>query len=174
MHVGPTEYSPYFVQCIGVGAGVKAEANRLAGEGLMPHGVSFVPWDAGAGVLWPHRHVIENIDGTTDENSPLNMDFYANLKAQGWWQLRLRFQRTYRAVHEGIIYPADQLLSLPKNLAHLAALTKELSQPVATQSARLKLIVDKAPAGTRSPNLADAVMMAFWPMPRRVSMWDVV
>jgi hypothetical protein len=28
----------------------------------------------------------------------------------------------------------------------------------------LKLVVDKSPPGTKSPNLADAVVMAFWPI----------
>ncbi|WP_283842681.1 hypothetical protein [Bradyrhizobium sp. JYMT SZCCT0428] len=28
----------------------------------------------------------------------------------------------------------------------------------------MKLIIDKHPEGTRSPNLADAVVMCFWPV----------
>jgi hypothetical protein len=28
----------------------------------------------------------------------------------------------------------------------------------------MKLVIDKAPEGTRSPNLADAVVMAFFPV----------
>ena len=27
-------------------------------------------------------------------DTPLNKDFYTNLKAQGWWQLRRRFEKT--------------------------------------------------------------------------------
>jgi phage terminase large subunit len=30
--------------------------------------------------------------------------------------------------------------------------------------ARMKLVIDKQPEGTRSPNLADAVVMAYWPV----------
>jgi hypothetical protein len=160
--------------CIGVGAGVKAEANRLSEEGLLPPPLRFVPWDAGAGVLDPMRHVLKDANGANDKNSPLNKHFYANLKAQGWWELRGRFHRTHRALTEGITYPHDSLISLPSTLPHLKTLQKELSQPVATRSTRLKLLVEKTPPGTRSPNLADAVMMAYWPMPRRVSMWEVV
>jgi hypothetical protein len=44
-------------------------------------------------------------------------------------------------------------------------LIEELSQPVMTKSARLKLLVDKKPDGSKSPNLADAVMMCYWPIP---------
>jgi len=33
----------------------------------------------------------------------------------------------------------------------------------------MKLVVDKSPEGTRSPNLADAVVMAYWPMVKHVT-----
>ena len=29
----------------------------------------------------------------------------------------------------------------------------------------MKLVIDKAPDGTRSPNMADAIVMSFWPIP---------
>jgi len=160
--------------CIGVGAGVKAETNRLKEDWLLPMGMSFVPWNAAVGPLNPDRHVIRSADGIDDRNSPLNKDFYANLKAQGWWELRTRFQKTYRALNEGIDFPARDLISLPSDLPGLHTLKKELSQPVAGRSSQMKLKVEKTPPGCLSPNLADAVMMCFWPLPKRISMWDVV
>lgn len=145
---------------VGVGAGVKTEANRIKAEGHMPKGMEFVPWSAGAGVQWPDKHI--NPD---DRDTPINKDFYANLKAQAWWQLRLRFERTHRAVTEGLEFSPDELISLPSGLPKLRQLQKELSQATADRtSASLKLIVDKTPPGTRSPNMADAVVMAFWPV----------
>jgi phage terminase large subunit len=34
-------------------------------------------------------------------------------------------------------------------------------------------VVNKTPEGTRSPNMADAVVMAYWPLPRASSYnWD--
>jgi phage terminase large subunit len=99
-----------------------------------------------------------------DRASPLNKDFYANLKAQAWWQLRLRFERTWRAVREGVDYRPEDLISIPRDLPNRLQLMKELSQATASQSAgTLKMIVDKAPDGARSPNCADAVVMAYWP-----------
>jgi phage terminase large subunit len=146
--------------CIGVGAGVKSEVNRLADEKLLPAGVRFVPWNAGDSVIEPKGRVIPD-----DEDSPLNEDFYQNLKAQAWWELRGRFHRTHRAVTESITFDPGSLISLPSDLAQLEAIKQELSQPTAGQSARLKLLVNKTPEGTKSPNLADAIVMAFWPMP---------
>lgn len=153
---GPVEVQ---YDSIGVGAGVKSEANRLAAEGLLRPGLSFVPWNAGEGPQFKDKHLEPD-----DPDTPLNGDFYANLKAQAWWQLRRRFERTHRAVTEGIRYDPAGLISIPGALPELRRLQKELGQPtIARTSSSLKLIVDKSPPGTRSPNLADAVVQAYWP-----------
>jgi phage terminase large subunit len=145
---------------VGVGAGVKSEANRLKATKELPAGLEFVPWSAGAGVQFPDRHI-----DPQDKQTPLNRDFYSNLKAQAWWELRRRFERTYRARHEGISYSPDDMISLPSSLPKLRELEKELAQATASRSTgALKLVVDKSPPGTRSPNLADAVVMAYYPV----------
>lgn len=146
--------------CIGIGAGVKSEANRLAGDGLLPKGLSFVPWNGAAAVLDPDARVIPG-----DKESPLNKDFYANLKAQAWWQVRRRFERTHKAVTTGEAYDAADLISLPGGMPGLSTLRKQLSQPTRGRTGALKLLVNKTPEGTRSPNMADAFVMAFWPVP---------
>lgn len=154
---------------IGVGAGIKAETNRLADEKLLPSGVRLVPWNAGAEVQYPEGRVVER-----DKDSPLNKDFYANLKAQAWWQLRRRFERTWRAINEpGFTWSPDDLISIPSDLPLLRKLEKELSQATAGKTARMKLVVDKSPEGTRSPNLADAVVMAFWPIKGRYTLANI-
>lgn len=150
---------------IGVGSGVKAEANRLIDEGYMPGNVQFLPWNAAAKCLNPDDRMVKNKDGTDDKDSPLNIDFFENLKAQGWWELARRFEKTYRAVNEGRIYPTSELISLDSQLPLLRKLQKELSQPTSCKSSRMKWMVDKKPEGTSSPNLADVVMMVFWPIP---------
>lgn len=144
--------------CIGVGTGVKAETNRLADEGLLPKGVRLIPWDAGAAVKDPDKRVVPG-----DRDSPLNKDFFQNFKAQGWWHLRGRFERTYRAVTEGVKFDPDEMISLDSTMPLLRKIEKELSQPTASKSARMRLVIDKTPEGTKSPNLGDAVMMAFFP-----------
>ena len=146
--------------CIGVGSGVKAEINRLADEDKVPEGIGFTPWNAAAKVLNPKERV-----NPKDKKSPLNEDFFHNLKAQGWWELARRFERTYRAVtEEGFTYDPGDLISLPSDLPNLATLKKELSQPTTKMSALMKVMVDKKPEGTKSPNLADALMQSYWPV----------
>lgn len=98
-----------------------------------------------------------------------NRDFFANLKAQSWWALRQRFQATYRAVVEGQKVDLDGIISLSPTLPDLTKLTLELSQPTYSISVAGKIIVDKTPDGARSPNLADAVMIAFAPKPRAMT-----
>ena len=156
--------------CIGVGAGVKAEINRLKeDEDTAPKlkGIGFVPWNAGAGVLNPEARVEPG-----DSKTPLNKDFYKNLKAQGWWQLRRRFEKTHRAIRKlegdkdqaNFTWDQDELISIDSTLPLLRTLQKELSQPTMGKSTRMQLLINKQPEGTRSPNLADAVVMCYWPV----------
>jgi len=157
--VGPVELQ---YDSIGVGAGVKAETNRLADEGLLPEGMQLIPWNAGAATLDPDEHVEPG-----DDNSPLNKDYYANLKAQAWWQLRRRFERTWRARNEpGFTWNAEDLIVLPDDLPQLRQIEKELSQPTAKRDGKMRLAIEKMPEGTRSPNIADAIVMAYWPIPQ--------
>ena len=155
--------------CIGVGSGVKAEVNRLKEENLLPPSILFVPWNAGSPPQDPEGHVIRG-----DRKTPKNKDYYANLKAQAWWEVRRRFERTYRAINDpSFTWEPEQLISLSSKMPLLRKLEKELSQPVMEKSLNLKLKIQKKPDGTRSPNLADAVIMAYWPItkgqPMRIS-----
>lgn len=148
--------------CIGVGSGVKTEYNRLTLDDKVidPALIPFVPWNAGAEVIRKYERIIPD-----DDQSPLNKDFYDNMKAQAWWALRTRFFKTFKAVTEGTVYPVDDLISLDSRMPLLVSLQKELAQPTRGTSGRLKMIVDKKPEGTKSPNLADSGVQAFFPIP---------
>lgn len=146
---------------IGVGAGVKSESNRLKTVGKLPKGIEFISWSAAATPLDPEENYIPD-----DEESPLNRDMFRNLKAQAWWQVARRFERTFLAVTKGLEFDPDDLISLPSTLRNLQQLKKELSQAVMTKSLNSsKMVVQKTPDGTRSPNMADSVIMAYWNVP---------
>lgn len=167
--VGIMEHLYLQYDCIGVGAGIKAETNRLIEEGLMPRGVSMVPWNAGGEVIDKDKRLIPD-----DIESPLNGDLFTNIKAQAWFMLARRFERTYRAIRSkapdatemerAFTWKPDELISIPSGLRLLRKLEKELSQATKKMGARLKMIVEKAPPGAKSPNIADAVVMAFFPI----------
>jgi phage terminase large subunit len=163
-----------FYDCIGVGSGVKAEYNRIVDTDLKPwvgkpeynermrRFPAMIPWNAGSGVLNPYFRVIDD-----DNDSPLIRDFFANLKAQAWWSLRTRFWKTFQCIRdETISYPIDQLISLSSAIPLLHQLCDELAQPTrSATTGTLKMVVDKQPDNTKSPNLADAVVMAYFPLP---------
>lgn len=145
---------------IGIGSAVKAEYNRLIEEGVLTQEqVKLVPWNAGAKVAWPYERVIPD-----DDLSPLNREMFGNFKAQAWWSARTRFYKTWRAVKDGVVYNADELISLDSSMELLHQLTKELAQPTKGDSSALQMIVNKKPNGSKSPNLADAVIQCMFPV----------
>lgn len=144
--------------CIGVGAGVKAETNRLQRLNKLPVRLKVIPWNAGGALINPNGHSIPG-----DIESPLNKNLYGNLKAQGWWNLRIRFEKTWRYVNKGVHYPVSELINIPSDTPYFHDLLSELSQPTYGQNGSGQIIVNKKPDGTRSPNLADSVNMVFWP-----------
>ncbi len=100
-----------------------------------------------------------------------NVDFFLNAKSQAWWHLRTKFQATYRAVVQGVRpFDADALISIPAELPELNDLMVELSQPVFSLNQSGKIVIDKH-AGGRSPDRADALMIAFQPGTAWFEMW---
>ena len=140
----------------GVGAGVKGDAKKIKKDlGIK---VKVTPFKGGGAVVNPDQEMIEG---------RLNKDIFTNLKAQGWWMLRKRFQATYRAVVEELDFDPDEIISISSQCGEYKRLVTELSQPTFSQNNAGKILVDKAPDGAKSPNCADATMMVFAP-PRRI------
>lgn len=147
--------------CIGIGAGVKSEYNRLIDDATITEAdLRMVPWNAGAGVVRPYERVIPD-----DDLTPLNRDMFGNFKAQAWFDVSRRFYKTHRARKEGIIYDPEELISLDSRNPLLHQLMKELAQPTKGESTGLRMIVNKKPNGMKSPNLADSAIEAFFPAP---------
>jgi hypothetical protein len=136
----------------GLGAGVRGDARvineRRETQGM--HQVVVLPFQGSGSVDKP--------DAKDKVSGRLNKDMFANRKAQAWWSLRYRFQQTYRAVVEKKVPDnLDDLISLPPDLGCLGQLCVELSQPTYSINGAGKILVDKAPECSKSPNLADAV-----------------
>jgi hypothetical protein len=68
-------------------------------------------------------------------------------------------------------FDPDDLISIDSELEELVPLTMELSQPTYTINTVGKVVVDKAPEGTMSPNLADSVMICYQPAGRELDVW---
>lgn len=146
---------------ISIGASVKSEYNRLVEDEqvINPREIPFVPWNAGAEVVNPYLRIVPD-----DDESLTNLEFFGNLKAQGWWSLRTRCYKTHKARTEGVVYDPDELISIDSRIPLLEQVKKELSQPTYGQGAKLKMIIEKKPFGTKSPNNADSIMMNYFPL----------
>jgi phage terminase large subunit len=148
------ELDQFLYDADGLGAGVRGDS-RVINEQRQAAGRKMLkvdPYRGSAGVYDPLGEMVPKRK---------NEDFFANLKAQTWWSLRLRFQNTYRAVVKQMPCDPDKLIALDGGLAELAQLTMELSQPTYSINTAGKVVIDKKPEGTKSPNLADMVVIAF-------------
>ncbi len=147
-----------YYDSIGVGSAFKTAVNNLKEAGNFPDHLQVYPWDAGQPALNPEENIIFG-----DSQSPLNKDFYYNIKAQAWWSLRTRFYKTFKAINYGEKYDHSELISLDSKLPNLQKVMLELSQAQYRYSLDSRLVVEKKPEGSTSPNLADSIVMAYHP-----------
>lgn len=160
----------------GLGAGARGDARVVneARKAAKVRELKVLPF-RGSGEVFQKEKPIPTAAGEGGKDGRKNGDFFANAKAQGWWSLRVQFQRTYRAVEavkrgEVSPYDPDDLIVLRGSMPSLAQVITELSQPTYTQNTAGKILVDKAPEGTKSPNYADSIMIKM--APRRASFLD--
>ena len=133
---------------IGVGAGVKGETNEIKKNKSNPIDVNGV-----------------NV-GSTDlpgywRPGKKNKDMFLNVKAKGWWSLRVRAQKTYENLVCGADHPHDELLSIPNN----ATLKMEMSQPKIEYAENGKVRIESKQKllkrGIKSHNIVDSILLYF-------------
>jgi phage terminase large subunit len=148
----------------GLGAGVRGDANNINDErDKAEKSVIHITAFRGSGQVWqPEKEMVKGRK---------NKDFFANAKSQAWWSLRLRFEQTYRAVIEKMPVDIDAIISLDPKLDELEPLRSELSQITYSINQTGKILIDKQPPGTLSPNRADSTMIAFNPQQRSLEVW---
>jgi hypothetical protein len=148
----------------GLGGGVRGDARKINQLRNPAHIISVSPYRASGAVLEPKK---EMVDGRKNE------DRFLNFNAQSGWSLRMRFYQTYRAVVKGEKgFDPDSIISIPADIPERAQLLIELSQPTYTTNQMGKLLIEKKPDGTPSPNLFDAVKMLYAPARRALKIAD--
>lgn len=151
----------------GLGAGIRGDARVINDARALEKRPKKEVWEfRGSGkVVAPDMPVPTAFTKHERVDSPvrLNGDYFANAKAQSFWNLRVRFQRTHRAVKAGTLdgYGPDDLIVLAGDMANLVRLVQELSQPTYGTTLAGKILVNKKPDGSKSPNLADSVMINY-------------
>jgi phage terminase large subunit len=144
---------------IGVGAGAKGEFRKLQQGELdaLNRGFTRVQtegFNAGGAVQNPDR---EYMPGKTHK------DMFYNAKAQAWWMLADRFRNTHNAV-QGKPHDTDKLISIASGIDGLEKLCAELTMPqkdYANGRVKVESKADMKKRGIPSPNLADALVMAY-------------
>ncbi len=158
----------------GVGADVRGDARvinerRKAAHARQIRAIGY----RGSDAVYDPEGIVEGTIGLEGDAGRKNEDYFGNRKAQSWWGLRKRFQRTYRWVQyietggrEGTPCAPDDIISLSSRNPNLQKLVAELSQATYKSNELGKIIVNKKPPGkagetTKSPNQADAVVIDF-------------
>lgn len=157
-------HSTFDYDADGLGAGVRGDAEQIniARDKEMIAKIQDTPFRGSGAVHQPDSEMVKKRK---------NKDYFQNLKAQSWWALRIRFEKTYMAVVEGQPYDVDDLIVIDPALPELTPLTMELSQPTWEKNLAGKIVIVKTPDGALSPNLGDAVMILYNPTIGRMNLW---
>lgn len=143
---------------IGVGASAGAKFGEINQARAPNDRLDYDKFNAGGAVSRPDAIYAH---GTT------NRDMFSNAKAQAWWLLADRFKATYAAINGGAFKPED-LICLDSSMPHIEKLIDELCTPRREYdpSGRVKVESKKdlAKRDVKSPNLADALVMAYAPV----------
>ena len=148
------KYAYFRYDADGLGAGVRGDAAQINSVRRL-HGSRSIEFEAFRGSGAVQRPAAEDVKGRRNE------DYFGNYKAQSWINFRMRFERTHKWIHEGVACNPDEIVSISSACPDYMRLVGELSQPVMYVNQVGKVFIDKQPAGTKSPNLADAAMMRF-------------
>lgn len=152
---------------IGVGAHCGAKFKELNTE--TQFNIDYDPFNAGSGVQDPDKVYMR-----LPHVKILNKDHFANIKAQKWDEVATKFRKTYEMVNGDAVHPFDELISIDSETfpPHILKKLKiELSSPMKDKdkSGRFKVESkeDMKKRGIKSPNIADAFIMAFIKPKRR-------
>jgi phage terminase large subunit len=144
---------------IGVGVGVKSTfvmTDQVVPFEAIPVNVGESPRDD---VLWP--------DGKTSKEK------FINVRAELWWKMRVRFEKTFEHRTLGVYHPPEEMISIP-NCPELIA---ELSQPLVEYTEMGKIQIESKKKmkarGVKSPNYADAAALSLYEPKRKkkVQVW---
>ena len=138
-----------FYDATGVGAGIKGEIQRLYRAGRKLPFTNAYPFFAGGVPKSKDKIYSDNIKQSA---------MFARYNSQVWWCLRQRLLNTCKLLDGQAINP-NLCLFLPEDVTNQTL--SELSQIEYKRDNYDRIVIDKAPHGTRSPNIADAIMMAF-------------
>jgi len=96
-------------------------------------------------------------------------DVVHNLRAEYWWRLRRRFEKTYLHVSGIQEFDEAELISIPNHPVLKRELSSLSYKFMESGKIKIESKADLKKRGVKSPNLADALMMSFYTPPRSKS-----
>jgi hypothetical protein len=161
---------------IGVGAGVNGAIRKIKEE-LQKKAdktdrdktaleMKIIGWSAAGKVINPLN--------SDCEDKP-NGELFENAKAQAYWKVREQFRQTYRYI-TGKEYDKEQVLTFKKISSQniFNKFLNEISQPQKDTSASGKIIINKKPKGTKSPNILESFIIARAKVENIEFLWSAV
>lgn len=97
-------------------------------------------------------------------------EIFRNLKAEMWWNMRVRAERTWRFVNTGQYFPPEELLSLPVGADTEALINQLANVTYHTTEGGLIIVESKdqlKDRGVASPDIAEALVLSFCPLAAR-------
>ena len=106
-------------------------------------------------------------DDLWDDNRP-GRERFINIRAEEWWRMRIRAEKTYEVVNGLAEHPEDELLDLPDDQDLLDQLASPLYFRVGTGSKiRIESKEEMRDRNVRSPHKADALILSFYLPPAK-------
>lgn len=132
----------------GVGAGVRGAWQAFINAQELGFGVRAVnAGEAPSEARWP--------DGQTSREK------FLNVRAEGWWLLRARFEKSYEYVTQGRPHPPEDMISIPNHPQLIAELSQPLHEHAHTGKIKIESKDDMRKRGVSSPDFADALVLCF-------------
>jgi len=132
--------------CIGVGAGIKGTWNTSERPlGFIPVAIS--TGDTPSDAHWP--------DGRSSKEK------FVNLRAELWWKLRVRFEKTYEYKTRGVRHRPEEMISIPNHPQLIAELSLPTHRQTDTGKIKIESKDEMRRRGVKSPDFADALVLCF-------------
>lgn len=95
------------------------------------------------------------------ESGKTSKETFANRKAELWWLVRRRFEKTYEFVNDGVDHPLDELISIPDHPQLIQELSNVLHFTTEAGKVRMEKKEELRRRGVASPDYAESLILCF-------------
>lgn len=97
------------------------------------------------------------------DNGKTSEQMFINLRAEMWWTLRRRLEKTFEFMEYDVDYPEDELIGLPDVDDLVVQLSLPLYEKAENGKFKVESKMDMRSRGVKSPDLADAIVFTMAP-----------